>query len=73
MILKVVHVLLMFIHERSHIVKLHLQVQHLETTAFLCLRTIGDILTTESVINKNTLERNDERIGNSISLLADHH
>lgn len=40
MVVKIMHVLLMFIHERRHIVQLHLQVHHLEeiqTNCILCL------------------------------------
>lgn len=35
MVVKVMHVLLVFIHERRHVVELHLQVHHLENTEVL--------------------------------------
>lgn len=42
MVVKVMHVLLMFIHERRHIVQLHLQVHHLEecrqTIYYVCVK-----------------------------------
>lgn len=56
MVVKVVHVLFVFIHERRHVVELHLQVHHLkkiqtDVALALFVRTLTDILIQRPVID----------------------